>query len=246
MRIHAFHDLYKHRLSLSTKPFKARGCKVVRCEYCKIEQGHCICEHQPDIESNVATMLILSDNEVLKPSNTGRLIVDTVKDSHVYLWHRTEPNQQMLNVLKDEKYQPVIVFPEDYTDDKSRVVESLPNLRDPNKTLLLIFIDGSWREARRIFRRSEYLQNLPVLSIEPESVSQYMMRKSDNDQHLSTAEVASLVLKQAEETEAAETLHLWFEAFRESYMLSKTRYKSDQTKPSLTAFIEHSKSETSL
>ncbi|MCG9631068.1 tRNA-uridine aminocarboxypropyltransferase [Vibrio sp. Isolate30] len=246
MRIHAFHHLYQHRLSLSTRPFKARGCKVVRCEYCKIEQGHCICEHQPDIKTNVATMLILSDNEVLKPSNTGRLIVDTVKDSHVYLWHRTEPNPEMLAVLKDEKYQPVIVFPEDYTDDKSRVVQDLPAMRDSNKTLLLIFIDGSWREARRIFRRSEYLQHLPVLSIEPESVSQYMMRKSDNEQHLSTAEVASLVLKQAGEEQGAKTLQMWFEAFRESYMLSKTRYKSDQTKPSLNAYIDYRESETSL
>ncbi|MCG9693968.1 DTW domain-containing protein [Vibrio sp. Isolate22] len=246
MRIHAFHRLYQHRLSLSTKPFNARGCKVVRCEYCKIKQDSCICEHQPDIDTNVATMLILSDNEILKPSNTGRLIVDTVKDSHVYLWHRTEPNTEMLDVLKGEKYQPVIVFPEDYTDDKSRVVQDLPQMRDPNKKLLLIFIDGSWREARRIFRRSEYLQDLPVLSIEPESVSQYMMRKSDNEQHLSTAEVASLVLKQAGEELGAKTLQLWFEAFRESYMLSKTRYKSDPTKPSLNAFIAHSKNETSL
>lgn len=246
MRFHAFHALYKYRLSLSTRPFKARGCKVVRCEYCKIEQGHCICDHQPDIETDVATMLILSDNEVLKPSNTGRLIVDTVKESHVFLWHRTEPDPKMLEVLADDKYQPVVVFPEDYTDDKSRVIESLPHMRDNGKTLLLIFIDGSWREARRIFRRSEYLQSLPVLSVEPESVSQYMMRKSDNEQHLSTAEVASLVLKQAGEEQAAETLNLWFEAFRESYMLSKTRYKSDQTKPSLKAFIEHSKSEKSV
>ncbi|OEF54557.1 DTW domain-containing protein [Vibrio tasmaniensis 1F-267] len=191
-------------------------------------------------------MLILSDNEILKPSNTGRLIVDTVKDSYAYLWHRTEPNQEMLDVLKDDKYQPVIVFPEDYTDDKTRVVTDLGEMRDSNKTLLLIFIDGSWREARRIFRRSEYLQDLPVLSIEPESVSQYMMRKSDNEQHLSTAEVASLVLKQAGEEQGAKTLQLWFETFRESYMLSKTRYKSDPTKPSLNAFIDHTKSEKSL
>ncbi len=191
-------------------------------------------------------MLILSDNEILKPSNTGRLILDTVKESYAYLWHRTEPNQEMLDVLKDDKYQPVVVFPEDYTDDKSRVVADLGEMRDSDKTLLLIFIDGSWREARRIFRRSEYLQDLPVLSIEPESVSQYMMRKSDNEQHLSTAEVASLVLKQAGEEQGALTLQLWFETFRESYMLSKTRYKSDPSQPSLNAFIKHNKSETSL
>ena len=246
MRIHAFHRLYQHRLSLSTKPFKARGCKVVRCQYCQIVETNCICDYQPDVETKVAAMLLVSDNEVMKPSNTGGLIADIVKDSYVYQWHRTEPSKEMLDILNSDKYQPVIVFPEDYTDDKSRVVANLPQARDLNKTLLLIFIDGSWREARKIFRRSDYLQNLPVLSIEPESVSQYMMRKSDNEQHLSTAEVASLVLKEAGEINASTTLQLWFETFRESYMLSKTRYKSDQTRPSLKSYIEHCKSETSL
>ncbi|MGF1755039.1 DTW domain-containing protein [Vibrio makurazakiensis] len=246
MRIHAFHRLFQHRLSLSTKPFNARGCKVVRCQHCQIKQDHCICEYQPDIDTNVAAMLIVSDNEVLKPSNTGRLIVDTIKESYVYQWNRTEPSSEMLDILNDERYQPVVVFPEDYTDDKSRVITDLSTTRDLNKTLLFIFLDGSWREARKIFRRSEYLQNLPVLSIEPDSVSQYMMRKSDNDQHLSTAEVASLVLKQAHEVEAGEVLQLWFETFRESYMLSKTRYKSDPTMPCLKAFIEHTKSEKSV
>ncbi len=66
MRIHAFHRLYQHRLSLSTKPFNARGCKVVRCEFCKIKQDSCICDHQPNIDTNIATMVILSDNEILK------------------------------------------------------------------------------------------------------------------------------------------------------------------------------------
>ncbi|MCW0470822.1 DTW domain-containing protein [Vibrio chagasii] len=47
------------------------------------------------------------------------------------------------------------------------MVQDLPQMRNQIKKLLLIFIDGSWREARRIFRRSEYLQDLPVLSIEP-------------------------------------------------------------------------------
>lgn len=241
MRIHAFHRLFEHRMSLSTKPFNARGSKVVRCKFCQIMVDHCMCEHQPDLDTNLAVMLIVSDNEVMKPSNTGRLILDVVKEGFVYQWNRTEPEDEMLSLLNSDEYQPVIVFPSDYADDKTRVLESLDTPLKGEKKWLLIFIDGSWREARKIFRRSDYLAHLPVLSINPESVSQYMMRKSENEQHLSTAEVASLVLKQAQEPLAAQTLELWFEAFRESYMLSKTRYRPDLTKPSLRKFIEFKK-----
>ncbi len=249
MIIHAFHRLYQHRQSLSTKPFNARGCKVVRCPYCQVSQQHCLCEIQPNIESNVACMLIVSENEVFKPSNTGRLIADTIQETYVYQWNRTEPSDEMLALLKSDKYQPIIVFPADYVDEPTRLIDSLSpdNLLQPEgntKKWLLIFIDGSWREARKIFRRSDYLQTLPVLSIQPESLSEYIMRRSDNEQHLSTAEVASLVLQQAGELKASECLQLWFEAFRETYMLSKTRVKTDPNRPHVKRFKEWIKTES--
>ncbi|MCW8335828.1 tRNA-uridine aminocarboxypropyltransferase [Vibrio paucivorans] len=249
MRIHAFHRLFQYRQSISTKAFNARGAKVNRCQYCQVSSQHCICEFQPDIDTNIATMLIVSDNEVFKPSNTGKLIADVIKDTFVYQWNRTEPDPEMLKVLSDPSYLPIIVFPEDYVDDKQRLITSTSleptNLRKekaPNCKPLFIFIDGSWREARKIFRKSEYLAGLPVLSIKPDSVSQYLMRKSMNEDHLSTAEVAALVLEQAGETQASKTLEFWFEAFRESYLLSKTRLKHDLTRPFLKRFVEYSKS----
>ncbi|MBE4214757.1 DTW domain-containing protein [Vibrio parahaemolyticus] len=249
MRIHAFHRLYQYRQSISTKPFNARGCKVQRCPFCQVSEQHCLCELQPDIDSNVACMLIVFENEVFKPSNTGRLIADTVKETYVYQWNRTEPSQEMLDLLSNDDYQPVIVFPADYVDQPERLLDGLHSEHlhrtDGNsKKWLLIFIDGSWREARKIFRRSEFLQSLPVLSIEPECLSEYIMRRSENEQHLSTAEVATLVLKQAGENKASECLQLWFEAFSETYMLTKTRVKNDPNRPHLKRFKEWVKTES--
>ncbi|MEZ9232730.1 tRNA-uridine aminocarboxypropyltransferase [Vibrio amylolyticus] len=248
MRIHAFHRLYQHRQSLSTRTFKARGAKVSRCEYCQVATKHCLCDYQPSVDTGVAAMLIVSGNEVFKPSNTGRLIADVVQETSVYQWNRTEPEQEMLDMLCDPNYFPMVVFPEEYVDDKSRLIEesgSLVNLPDSKKPLL-IFIDGSWREARKIFRRSEYLQSLPVFSIKPDSVSQYMMRKSDNEDHLSTAEVAAIVLEKVGEQEASRVLEMWFETFKESYLLTKTRLKPDLSKPALKRFLKELNFESQL
>ncbi|MCV6021113.1 DTW domain-containing protein, partial [Escherichia coli] len=82
-------------------------------------------ELQPDIDSNVACMLIVSENEVFKPSNTGRLIADTVKETYVYQWNRTEPSQEMLDLLSNDDYQPVIVFPADYVDQPELLLDGL-------------------------------------------------------------------------------------------------------------------------
>lgn len=243
MRIHAFHRLYQQRLALSTKPFNARGCKVIRCQYCQVAEAFCLCSHQPDISSDIAVMLLVSDNEVFKPSNTGRLIVDTIKESYVYQWSRTEPDAEMLALLANPAYQPIIIFPDEYVDDEKRLVgEDVGNILQ-GKTPLIILLDGSWREARRIFRKSPYLDHLPVLSVNPETISQYMMRQSDKEQHLSTAEVATLVLEQLGEDLAAKTLKQWFEVFRESYMLSKTRMKTDKSRPVLQQYLMMHESE---
>ncbi|MEZ8101659.1 tRNA-uridine aminocarboxypropyltransferase [Vibrio bivalvicida] len=243
MRIHAFHRLYQQRLDRSTKPFVARGSKVVRCQYCQVAEKDCLCAYQPDVNSNISAMLILSENEVFKPSNTGRLIVDTVKDGYAYQWSRTEPDKEMLQVLSNPKYQPVVIFPDEYVSDETRLIKGDALALCGNKVPLLIFLDGSWREARRIFNKSPYLDALPVISIRPDSVSQYMMRRSENDQHLATAEVASLVFEEFGEVKLAKTLSSWFAVFRESYMNSKTRNRRDDTKPALNRFIEEIRNE---
>lgn len=238
MRIHSVHKLIEHRKNTATKPFRARGAKVERCLYCCIDKTYCICEHQPDIESNLAVLLLMSDNEVLKPSNTGRLIADTIKQSFCFQWSRTEPNPDLIALLNNSKYQPVVIFPEEYVEDSQRVINDVTALSNEGRVPLLIFLDGSWREARRMFRKSPYLNKFPVLSIKPEKVSEYVMRSSQNEDHLSTAEVAALVLDQLGDVKASEVLSSWFEAFRESYMLSKTRVRKDLTRPAFHRYVE--------
>ncbi|WP_375754048.1 tRNA-uridine aminocarboxypropyltransferase [Vibrio sp. HN007] len=237
MRIHAVHKLIDSRKEASTRPFRARGAKVDRCERCCIAKNFCICEHQPDIDTDVSALIIMSENEVLKPSNTGRLIADTIKNTFCFQWSRTEPASELLVLLDDPNYQPVVVFPQEYVENKARIVSESDSMMQGDKTPLLIFIDGSWREARRIFRKSPYLDRFPVISVTPEKVSEYIMRSSDNENHLSTAEVASLVLEQLSQPAASKVLSSWFAVFRESYLLSKTRLRTDLTRPALKRYL---------
>ncbi|MGO1298314.1 MAG: tRNA-uridine aminocarboxypropyltransferase [Vibrio sp.] len=243
MRIHGFHHLYQFRLKQSTKPFTARGAQIKRCMYCRVSESLCLCSHQPDIHTRVSAMLIVSDNEVFKPSNTGRLIADTIKDTQVFQWHRTEPATEMLAQLADEKYAPVLVFPATSAEDDAKVIAA-SSFAQSDKIPLLVFIDGSWREARRIYRKSSYLQSLPLMSMTPDTVSDYIMRKSDNEQYLATAEVASLVLQEIGERQAATALRYWFNAFKETYLMTKSRGATDASRPELSLYLQWKKSVT--
>ena len=85
-------------------------------------------------------------------------------------------------------------------------------------------LDGSWREAKKMFRRSPYLQNLPVVSFTPkapesdaEISSRYQIRVAANNTELATAEVAAQVLALAGEQTNANLLDLWFDVFSYEY-----------------------------
>lgn len=219
-----FQQLYKLRKLRATKPFAARGKGVNRCEYCQVAIENCICSLKVESECQAGVMLIMHDSEILKPSNTGRLIADVVPDCFPFLWSRTEPDQAMLAILEDPQWYPMIVFPMQYAQAEQQVITeriSPPN----NRKLLFIILDGSWREARRMFRKSPYLAQLPLVTIPANQAalgtdSRYALRDSQVDNHLATAEVAAKLLSQQGEEKAGKLLDLWFDVFSWQYQKS--------------------------
>nr|QXF14430.1 hypothetical protein BCCFPMHH_00036 [uncultured bacterium] len=220
MRIHAIHKLYQQRLSESTRPFLARGGSAPRCQHCMLQPYLCICSLKKTVASNAAFLLLMYDDEILKPSNTGRLIADLIDDTYAYIWSRTAPSADLLRLLADPIWQPIVVFPAEYSQPE-RVI-STPKISN-NKRPLFILLDGSWAQAKKIFRKSPYLDNFPVLSFTPKTLSQYMVRKATKSNQLATAEVASLVLESLNEQHNAHLMHLLFSTFKENYLIGKSR-----------------------
>ncbi|WP_028864533.1 tRNA-uridine aminocarboxypropyltransferase [Psychromonas aquimarina] len=221
MRIHALHKLYQRRLSQCTRPFLARGGSIERCTHCMLLPYLCICAIKKTVASDSAFLLIMHDNEILKPSNTGRLIADLIPDTFAYTWSRTQPDAALLALLKNPQWFPVVIFPAEY----SRPERVLSEYKAPadNKRPLFILLDGSWAQAKKIFHKSPYLNNFPVLSFSPETLSRYLVRKAVKDNQLATAEVAGRVLESIGEPENAALMDLLFETFKENYMTGKQR-----------------------
>lgn len=173
--------------------------------------------------------LLMYDVEALKPSNTGWLIADLVEDTHAFGWLRTEVDPRLLALLDDPQYAPCVVFPGEYAAPE-RVIESLP-AAVTGKRPLFILLDATWTEARKMFRKSPYLNRFPVLSLRPEQLSRYRLRRSKHDEHLCTAEVAALCLELAGEYQAARALDAWLDLFTEHYLDAKHRRTLDENSP---------------
>lgn len=222
--MNAFQRLRQQRLAKATKPFNARGGSIARCEGCGLPTVQCACALKPEGMPQAAFCLLMYDTEPMKPSNTGRLIADIFPhDTYAFMWSRTEVDEGLLALLADPTYSPVVVFPESYVQEGERVVirtvETLPNRP------LYILLDGTWSEARKMFRKSPYLEQFPVVSVQPQTLSAYRLRIASNENQLCTAEVACCLLQQQGDIAASTMLHDWFSLFRQRYLTIKPHHQ---------------------
>ncbi|MFO6061336.1 tRNA-uridine aminocarboxypropyltransferase, partial [Pseudomonas aeruginosa] len=179
---HAVSRLRQERLARSLKPFVARGSRMLRCESCRLLPSYCMCAWRPRVEARAGMCLVMHDIEALKPTNTGWLIADTVADTFAFGWSRTEVDPRLLELLADPQWQPYLVFPGEYVAAE-RVVNEVAPLAE-GKRPLFILLDATWTEARKMFRKSPYLEPFPVLSLLPEQLSRYPLPRSSRCHHL--------------------------------------------------------------
>jgi DTW domain-containing protein len=225
---HAVSRLRTARLARSSKPFLARGGPHgERCAGCRLVPSHCLCALRPAMPTRAGVCLLMADTEPLKPSNTGWLVADVVADTFAFGWARTQVDPALLMLLADPQWQPVVVFPGEFVAAE-RVVTGLPPARiDQNshaaKRPLFILLDATWPEARKMFRKSPYLDYLPVLSLQAAQLSRYTLRRSRRDDHFCTSEVAALCMALAGEALAAQTLEAYLDVFTQHYLQAKNQ-----------------------
>ena len=227
------------------------GPKGERCEGCRLLPSHCMCALRPVLATTAGFCLLMADIEALKPSNTGWLIADMVPDTAAFGWARTAVDPALLALLADPQWQPYVVFPGEYAEAARVVSELLADADaapapDPaparpgtsgdgapaptrsagpperlSKRPLFVLLDATWPEARKMFRKSPYLNRLPVLSLQPEQLSRYRLRRSTRDDHFCTSEVAALCLELAGEPHAARTLEAYLDVYTHHYQQAK-------------------------
>jgi len=221
---HAVARLRAERLARSNKPFIARGSRAERCTGCRVIATHCLCAWKPRVQADSGVCLLMHDTEPLKPTNTGWLIADLIEDTSAFGWLRTSVDERLLALLDDPQWQPYIVFPGEFVAQE-RVVNEVQ--RQPGKRPLFILLDATWTEARKMFRKSPYLDRFPVLSMQAEQMSRYRLRRSKRDDHFCTAEVAAMCLDLAGDSQASQALDAYLDVFSLHYLSGKRRLPLD-------------------
>ncbi|WP_213876828.1 tRNA-uridine aminocarboxypropyltransferase [Pseudomonas sp. dw_358] len=221
---HAVFHLRARRLVQGDPAEAMRGWRAPRCPRCRVLADYCLCAWKPGVEARSAMCLIMSKGEPLKPSNTGWLIADVIEQTTAFEWERTDVDPGLLALLNDPQWQPYLVFPGEFVEPQ-RVVSEVTC--SEGRRPLFILLDATWTQARKMFRKSPYLDRLPVLSLAPEQISRYKLRRSKRDEHFCTAEVAALCLELAGDQVAAQVLDAYLDVFSAHYLCGKARLPVD-------------------
>ena len=224
----------------STLPRLDRGGpRKARCEACRLPPSHCLCAWRPVLRSRAAVCLVMAEFEALKPSNTGWLVADVLPETMAFSWSRLATDPALPALLADPQWQPYVVFPGEFAEPQRVLTELLPappaagagpdGLPAPGSAPrpLFVLLDGTWSEARKIFRKSPWLDPLPVLSLQPEQLSRYRLRRSIHAHHFCTSEVAALCLAMAGDTQAAEVLEAYLDVFSSRYLQARQSLPAD-------------------
>lgn len=226
--MNTYHQLRQQSLARATREFNARGKSVVRCPACLLAQKVCICAWKPQGNIQCEFVLLMHNEELFKPTNTGRLIADVFPgQTHMFCWSRTEPDAELIKLLRDPKRLPLIVFPD---ESRSYVFENVSekdfsnSIFPADKKVTFILLDGTWKQGGRMLHLSRWLDDLLCLPLPEVGTKSYAVRKSHLDNYLSTAEAAAVCLDLCAENFSADVLRDYFAIFNLHYLATRGNY----------------------
>ena len=192
------------------------------CNNCGLPKISCICSKASIIKTSAQIWILSTERELYRPSNTARLLkLINPHSTEIFLWERTKKPEKLIENINDEKYQPYLLFPAEDEEIQYRKLEN----KDTEKIPAFILIDGTWKEAKKILRKSEYLNKLPRISLEPTFSSQYDLRRGAAEGNLCTIEAAIEVLKTNKEIEFSQVIDEFYNLFLRSYKAGASGHK---------------------
>lgn len=126
-------------------------------------------------------------------------------------------------MLADQQYQPWLLFPGDEQVPASQYQAA------SGKTPLIIILDATWQEAKKMVRRSAWLSGLPRLELSPAAASAYQLRRNQQAGNLCTCEAGITLLGQLGYDGDAEQLQRYFNAFIDTFHADKSGHKKSDS-----------------
>lgn len=169
---------------------KRRATRDQRCIYCKVNIRWCFCDRIQKISTESYVSILMHHRERFLTSNTAILTKRLLTNCDISLrGHLTKPfNFELL-----PNRTPLYLFPHD--DALELTDDYIETIKFP---VQLIVPDGSWRQAKKFYRRTKELDRIQCVKITPPQKSLYSLRSQSNNEGLCTIEAIAYALGKLE------------------------------------------------
>ena len=170
----------------STTPRDLKG----HCPRCLLQHEICVCGVLPSIAARTELVLIRHITERLLTSNTGRFAALALPGSRILEYGGGEPFDTASIIRPGTALL--------YCSGPARPLSFVPER--------LIVLDGSFRQARRMYKREAALRDLPEFTLPAPLVTPTRLRQPPQPEGMSTIEAIAAALSALEGPELAAPL----------------------------------------
>ncbi len=172
----------------------------------------------PLLNSQLRIELLTHPSELTRPTNTGRLLLETLPQARLHLWQRKSPPEALLKLIAANKAQCLLLFP---TLNARPLNDFIKSSQETDLPLHFIILDATWQQARKMYRQSPWLQALPQVELAIDKESEYRLRRNQVKGAICTCEVGIALLKILGETDNEMILHEYFHQFMQNFRKQK-------------------------
>ncbi|WP_038175730.1 tRNA-uridine aminocarboxypropyltransferase [Vibrio pacinii] len=190
------------------------------CPGCQL-RFQCVCDRLTQFSADLHIALLMHPNETTRETNTGQWLAQSLQSCSRHIWQRTQPCPELITMIASGDYLPYLLFPSQHSD---AVKHAHREANSQHKPLLLIILDGTWQEAGKMLRKSDWLRALPQVHIEPSQPSRYRLRRNQQPGHLCTIEVGCEVLRELGYTNQAQQLEGFFDDYLNAFQADKSSH----------------------
>ncbi len=178
-----------------------------RCSGCALSKAWCICDQMPKVDHKLKIIWIYHPLELLKTTSSTVIARRCLNHVQLLQWEGRgdpipKPNLDLSNAW--------VLMPEEGATPLEDEIEKIKQIQS-NQTQelvppVLIAIDATWRQARRMVKKIEWLQPLKKVILLQSNPNPNILRRQHLEEGMSTLDAVAIGLRLIGETQEAQTL----------------------------------------
>ncbi len=200
------------------------------CCICRLRKSACFCDSWPRLKTNLSLNIVEHGEELKKDSNTALLLWKALPDCVMQIWQRKEAVFER-DVCSErlQESRPVLLMPARMANAYQGEEGGSHPMLDENELFGrdFVLLDGSWQQARKMYRQSPELQCLPCYELIPDKnfpLESFKLRRNQQAEGFCSAQAIALLLWRMGDKIAARELLSAYEQFSQHVIASRSNH----------------------